>query len=333
MDPDRTDLLERARALTEGRGHLLFLTLFGSSLYGTRRPDSDIDVRGVWLPHEAPADAAAAARQPTLTLSTGPAGERNGAGDVDVVLSPLERWICVDLAHGSVPDMDLLYAPGNAACTIFRHPAMDAVLARPGDFLGLADGGSLRRYCLGQGNNVGLEGTRLGAVWRVWKALAAMPGRDRLEAHAAGLTAAARAPEHCCLSAAGGLLLAGREHNARMRLVELTQRLARQLEGHLERIGQARENKGVRWKNLAHALRACVEQQELLRCGSLHFPFRDPSWFMDVRAGRLDFREVERRIIAALDETERLRAVSAFAREPGTGAGWAAACLVRRNAA
>ncbi len=326
----RAALLEQALALTRGRGRLLFLTFFGSTLYGTRRPDSDVDARGVYLPSETPADLAAAAAQRTLPPPSGPAGRRNAAGDADVELAPLERRRGVDLARGSVPDMDLLFAPASAACTIFRHPAMDAIFSRPLDFLGLADGATLRRYCLGQGKSVGLEGTRLGAIWGVWRALEDMPARERRGPRAAARAASGAAADHCAAAADGGLRLAGKEHGAGVRLAELRRRLERQLEGHLGRIEQARENRGVNWKNLAHALRACAEQQMLLREGTLRFPLENAGWFLDTRGGRVPFADVERAIVEALDATERLRAVSPFARDPDPEAVRRAAHGLRR---
>lgn len=72
-------LAEHARELCREHGaSLLFLTLFGSTLYGTESPGkSDVDVRGIFLP--SPDSLALHATPKSLHFSTGGDTRKNTA--------------------------------------------------------------------------------------------------------------------------------------------------------------------------------------------------------------------------------------------------------------
>lgn len=305
------DLAARARDFVAGQGTLLFLTLFGSSLYGTRwEGHSDLDVRGVFLPRVSATCREEADRQKCLHASTAPGRQRNAHTDTDMDLVPLERWICTMLPRGDTGALDLLYAPVHAACTLVLHPALHRVFAAPLHFLNLASGAACRSYCLGQGNTYGLAGTRLGALYRVYHFLqeASLPPETRLRDIADKLVALAQAPDYCSRTEDGGLLLAGQEHMGLTKTALVLERLERPLRGHMERMEAARRNEGVDWKALSHAVRAVRQQEELLLTGKLVYPLACREELVSIKQGRLDFAEVEQLIVAGLARLETLRA-------------------------
>ena len=308
---ERADLVARARELVAGQGTLLFLTLFGSSLYGTRWPGhSDLDVRGIFLPREPATCREEAERQKCLHASTAPERKRNASTDTDLDLVPLERWLCVMLPRGDTGALDLLFAPSHAACTLVRHPALQEVFAHPLQFLNLASGTACRSYCLGQGNTYGLAGTRLGALCRVYHLLREthFPAGTRVWDIAREIVAQAAAPDYCSLTEEGGLLLAGQEHMGATRIELVLERLEKPLRGHLQRMEAARRNEGVDWKALSHAVRALRQQEELLTTGRLVYPLACREELVAIKQGRLDFASVEERIVEGLIRLEALRA-------------------------
>ena len=86
LPPNRAALAGQAEKLCRERGaSLLFLTLFGATLYGTETPaGSDLDVRGVFLPSAQSLTLNNAPR--SLHFSTGGGGGKNTATDVDIGL-------------------------------------------------------------------------------------------------------------------------------------------------------------------------------------------------------------------------------------------------------
>jgi predicted nucleotidyltransferase len=120
MEPHsgRSFLLDQARALCRGQGaSLLFLTFFGSTLYGTETPGrSDVDARGIFLPS---AESLALNKAPkSLHFSTGSAERRNLAGDVDIDLWSVQHWLLKLLPSGDIGALDVLFSPSHAACTL-----------------------------------------------------------------------------------------------------------------------------------------------------------------------------------------------------------------------
>lgn len=322
--------LDTARALTEGKGTLVFLTHFGSTLYGTRCEGvSDTDVYGLYVPDISPASPDAAKQQKTLLLSTRAGTGRNTSADMDVCLFPLDKWLTDLLPAANVAAQDILYAPTRPECTIVRDPALDTVFTRPLEFLGLDNAAALVTYCQGQGNTFGLAGTRFGALWRVWIAASQMSPKIRVGDVAAELIRLAGAAQYCSCAVDGGLLLAGQWHTRSTRMQEVAVRLAKLLDGHLARIEAARRNKDVDWKALAHAVRAIRQQESLLRDGTLAYPLPCAAELMPIRRGTVDFAMVEACITEGLRELEELRSSSPYARPADVTRAWLEARRVR----
>lgn len=88
---DHRALVEQAQALCREHGAtLLFLTLFGSSLYGTVSPGkSDVDARGIFLP--SPESPALNKAPKSLHFSTGDGSRRNAAAFVEAASARSEQ--------------------------------------------------------------------------------------------------------------------------------------------------------------------------------------------------------------------------------------------------
>ena len=320
-------LLKKAHAMTEGAGRLVFLTVFGSALYGTRCEGlSDLDIRGLYIPYLEPASKKEAEKEKGLHYTTGASASRNGSQDIDIDLWPFDRWMSVMLAQGDIGALDLLYAPTNEACTLYCHPAIKPLFASPLSYLDLSDGEYFVRYCHGQGNTYGLAGTRLGTLWRVYllaSHLVMQKGSSlRLRDCQKELSDEAGSQKYCTMLEDGGLLLCGQCHAGAIQVTELCRRLEKLLAPHRERIESARNGRGVDWKALAHAQRAVWQVKSLLTHGSLSFPLACAEELKEVRLGKCSFASVEKDIVAGIKEAERLRAASCYAQKKDEAAVW-----------
>ncbi len=330
--PESMDnLIQKATDLLQGRGRLLFLTRFGSDLYGTRVEGiSDTDVRGVFLPMTAPATLEEACMQRGVHSTTGTAEHKNGPRDEDMDLFPLERWLCQMLPLGNTGALDLLYAPTNPSCTLYCHPAMKEVFDSPLTFLNLSNGTGCLAYCQGQGKSYGMAGTRLGVLYRVLRLLEGEDGRKRLEDVAEDIVARIATPQYCKLAEDRGLVLAEQCHMGRTRVDEVIPRLQKTLQPNMERIELARQNRDIDWKAMSHAVRAIRQQEELLRTGSLHYPLACAQELLRIKKGEYTFAEVEKLVSDGLAGLEEMRRHSTHASSPDFEQIFAKARAVRR---
>ncbi len=73
----------------------------------------------------------------------------------------------------------------------------------------------------------------------------------------------------------------------------------------------AKQNEGVDWKALSHAIRAAYEVIEIFEHGTIMFPLIESGYIRSVKSGILDYTsEVAPRLESLLEICERLAKVS-----------------------
>ena len=318
--PDPSLLLEQAQALCrEHDAALLFLTLFGADLYGTATAGkSDVDVRGIFLPSMKSLALHKAAK--SLHFSTGDHERRNMAGDVDIDLWSAQHWLLKLLPSGDTGALDVLFSPSHPACTLYRHPALDAVFANPLRLMDTGKGRAYAEYSLGQAKKYGIKGSRVGALKAV---------RDWLQTHCpqlrpedrlgdfldtlAGACADGRFCSVVTVQDERALQLCGKLHMGTIRMEELISRVETDMRRYGARAEEAERNEGLDFKALSHALRALDQMEELLLTGRIVFPLCSREELIAVKEGRYPWREVEPRIIERLAAVDALHAHAPFA--------------------
>lgn len=313
-------LVEQAKELCRGRdASLLFLTLFGGTLYGTTTPGkSDLDVRGVFLPSRESLALGQASR--SLHVSTADAGDRNAAHDVDLDLWSIQHWLLKLLPAGDIAALDLLFAPSHAACTLYRDPSLDEIFAAPLRCLNLSSHRGYTEYALKQAKKYGIKGSRAGALKavRAWLTAHCPEPRpqERLGAYLEALAAACADARHCSLREINGeksLQLCGKLHAASTPMSEFIRRLDAELQPFIARLEATAADKNLDFKALSHALRALDQMNELLRTGRIAFPLQNREELMAVKNGRYAWNELEGMILERLAAVDSLRKTSAFA--------------------
>jgi predicted nucleotidyltransferase len=301
----------------ENNASLLFLTLFGSSLYGTETPGrSDVDARGIFLP--SPESLALNSASGSLHYSTGSGESRNTASDVDMDLWSIQHWLLKLLPSGDTGALDLLFSPSHEACTLFRDARLDAVFANPLKLLDAKNSRAYAEYSIGQAKKYGIKGSRIGALKNVHKWLLAncpvpAPGarlRDIL-----GPLAAECADGRFCSAKTvqdePSLQLCGKIHVGGIRIAEFIRRVDTDMRRYGARAVEAEQNQGIDFKALSHALRALDQMEELLKSGGIIFPLRNREELIAVKTGAFTWAELEPKIL------DRLSAVDALRNSPG----------------
>jgi len=91
--------------------NILFKTKFGSHLYGTNTPKSDLDYKGIFV---APLDEIILGHSSSVVQDNSKKdkafGERNEAGDIDIEYKELRQFI-KDCLSGQTYALDMLFSP------------------------------------------------------------------------------------------------------------------------------------------------------------------------------------------------------------------------------
>jgi hypothetical protein len=288
---------------------------FGSHLYGTATPASDLDFKSVFVPSGR--DILLQRVRATISNQRPKAeGEKNVAGEIDEEAYSLQRYLGL-AAEGQTVALDVLFAPRWAMTDypLFEWEQIDRhrlITRKSAAFLG---------YCRQQANKYGIKGSRVSAA-RL--ALEVLDGAlDRL-----GSTAKLReieleiaelvlTQEHMALlDIEGATDITGVKRTVKHwevcnRKMPLTQTIKashevmrRIVEEYGHRARQAESNHGVDWKALSHAVRVGRQAIELLQTGFVTFPRPEAEHLVAIKTGQLAYQPVAEEIENLLDEVE-----------------------------
>ncbi len=296
---------------------------FGSHLYGTDTPQSDIDLKSVYLPE--PRDILLQRVKATIVVTPPkPPGQKNAPGEVDRETYSLQRFLGL-LAEGQTMALDMLFAPESAMtmppAPLWREIQANAhrlVSRRAATFLG---------YCRRQANTYGVKGSRVAATRKalgvLQEAEARLGGTAKL-GEAAGELEALAAAEHIAivsLPTAGGkplryLEVCGHKAPFTASIKNAREIAGRLLEEYGHRALQAERNEGVDWKALSHAVRIGREAVELFKTGRIALPRPDAQHLLRIKQGGLPYHAVTEEIEGLLAEIENAAAGSSLPEAP-----------------
>lgn len=331
--PDLAVFLAKAEELCSQHGaQLMFLTVFGSGLYGTQSPGySDIDLRGIFLPSLQ--SLALNQAHKSLRYSTGSNECRNTCEDVDIDLWSVQYWLKL-LAEGDTGAIDMIYAPSNAEAVVYCHGALKPIFAEPLRLIGSSGSRGYAEYSLGQAKKYGIKGSRLGAIKRVWQWLNSQSQvwgpKDRLGSFIGDIATYCDDGRYCFPAETpqgAALHLCGKTYMGGMRLAEFSQRLQSDMDRYGARALDAERNEGLDFKALSHAVRAIYQMEELLSEGRIVFPLRNRDELLAIKQGQRPWVELEPYILERLRAVEELEASAPF--RPGHEPGFARECLLK----
>ena len=291
-------------------------TRFGSHLYGTSTPASDLDFKAVHIP-----DAEDILMQRVRNeITVGPnkkAGQKNSAGDVDAQSHSLQHYLQL-LAEGQTGAIDMLFAPDNM---LLRSSHIWDQVRMHKDRLICKRSAAFVGYCRQQANKYGIKGSRVSSVKRAAEFFAEMLEKYGTTAKVGDVLNAVWYPyydEHttletkettpgrtedyfvCCNSMVG----------FKNTVKEAAGIYSRIFEKYGERARKAQSNEGIDWKALSHAVRVGGEAIELLTTGNVTFPLPNATHVLDIKLGKLSYNQVAEEIEQLLVGVEEASAKS-----------------------
>lgn len=303
------DISRLARLRNKGRS-IIFETLYGSKLYGTALPDSDTDIRGVYLP----------GLYDFLLQGDGGVTPLEPEGDFpetdDNQYFPASLFVA-HLLGMKVTAVEIFFAAKQARQSgTVMHPAMDLILdhesvlihADPNGFIGHARQKAARHIAGDDPRNTTLDANKH-VLARMDDALAADPDsagkklRDirGLVEDIATHDAISRTTSKDGLPT---LMI-----NARQMLE--TERLGTAIEIVRARVERFRRkadtvNEPRKFKDLATALRMTETIRDLMLHGDIRFPLRNADHHVRIRRGEIAQQRIVAEIDAAQTEVETL---------------------------
>lgn len=300
---------------------------FGSHLYGTATPASDIDYKVTFIP-TARDILLQRAKETINNKRPKRTGEKNVASDVDREAFALHRYLGL-VAEGQTVALDMLFAP-RWAMAAEPEPLWQEIVGNRHRLLSRR-AASFIDYCRTQANKYGIKGSRVHAVRNVVEWFDVMIAKHghlaKLEVGADSLAAfiTDRHLEHTSIIFIGHpsrpdpiphLECCNRKAPFFTSLKDTRAIYARLLEEYGHRALAAEKNEGVDWKALSHAVRVGHEALELLATGWITFPLPNATHVRAIKVGELPYAAVAEEIEWLLERIEAAQATSALPEAP-----------------
>ena len=260
---------------------------FGSHLYGLDTPNSDIDYKGIYIPTLREVMLSNYAK--TYKSSTGGAHEKNAAGDIDTEVISLSKFIqmgiqgetmVLDMLHCNEPisDSELWwYMVDNR--TRFYSKTLKA-------FVG---------YVKRQAAKYGIKGSRLADIDETIQRLKTLDSASTLGDVKQSLYFGEFAKWIQQEPARDGLPIQffyevnQKKYQSTNTVGYVIEQLQKVWDSYGHRAKQAKENDGVDWKAMSHALRAGYQARDIYELGDFEYPLKETEYLLAVKTGKLDY--------------------------------------------
>lgn len=151
------DALSTAINLTYPHGYkLLYLTEYGSTLYGTNSETSDVDFKGVYVPSV----RSMLLKKDKYNLSTPQTQEKNNPNDIDMQLYSIHMFMDL-LEKGEGSAIEILFSVFRNDTTVFIDVGFRKMVLDSWKLLVSKKLNAFVSYCLGQTKKYGIKGERL----------------------------------------------------------------------------------------------------------------------------------------------------------------------------
>jgi hypothetical protein len=268
---------------------------YGSHLYGTATPSSDLDIKGIYIP--CAQDILLQRIKPAASQTIPkPFGVKNTSNDIDYELYSPEKYLSL-LAQGQSVALEMLFAPADAMLTHPHQKWADIKALAPRILT--KKSASFVNYCRQQAIKYCLKGSRLAATRLVFEVLIASEsqygGSAKLSCALEDLKQLTRKSEFIALGGDAESLyfeVCGKKSllNASIKSARLI--IQKIIDGYGDRALAAESSNGADWKALSHAVRVAYQAIEFLKYHHMTFPRPEAAHLIEIKQGKIDFHLV-----------------------------------------
>ena len=293
---------------------------FGSHLYGTSTPESDVDFKEIFVPH--PRDILLGTAMNHTNLNTNNTATKNTKDDIDHELYSLKYFFKL-AAEGETVALDMIHTPANLVVKSDLPDVWKFIQDNRSRFY-TTNMKAYLGYVRKQASKYGVKGSRLAALRGVLAIVNQIPEQwvdyqegipDRLRRTKVE-DIKHRLPEnefcewvfhnHEKTGPQTFYTVLGRKYQTTLSITELKQSLNKLDAEYGERARKAEANEGIDWKALSHAYRAGYQLKEIYQTGDLVYPLKNASIIKAIKAGDMPFKVVQGLLENTVDEVEVL---------------------------
>ncbi len=286
----------------------LFELEFGSSLYGTRTPESDLDLKSLFLPTKKEI-LLGSYKKNISTQRPKREGERNTKDDIDIEVISFDRFMRL-LGEGQTMALDIFFGVKDTHPVNWYSTWIWKELHKNKDKLLCKDVTSFMSYARTQAAKYGIKGSRMEALKSTLEFLVQLPIHTRLGDHETVLQQFV-ADSSTILSLEKTPLiqitqLLGSDKKTLVPHLEICNRklpfganvkfcvevLQKIYDQYGNRAHKAHLDGGKDYKALSHSVRVNSEGLELLQTGNITFPRPDAELLTKIKKRELPFEEI-----------------------------------------
>jgi len=292
---------------------------FGSHIYGTNLPTSDLDFKAIHVPFAS--DILLQRVKPAISIQTKQdITKKNEPSDIDFESFALQKYMAM-LMEGQTVALSMLFTPDKWITE--RSDAWEAIRSSRQKWLhrGVS---AFAGYCRQQANKYGIKGSRVAAAREAVKLfdnlIAANSAQTKLiEVWPAIEQFVAEGHDHVAIieekdfddrAPAIMLEICNRKAQQHASLKMALSIFKRVFDEYGARALQAETNQGVDWKAMMHAVRVCREAEELLLHERITYPRPEAELLLRVRTGTLPYKEVADMLEMGLQRLEECQKLS-----------------------
>ncbi|EJM5621830.1 nucleotidyltransferase domain-containing protein [Escherichia coli] len=283
---------------------------FGSHLYGTSTPESDVDFKEIYVPHAR--DILTGNVKEHMSKNTNNTSSKNTKDDVDHELYSLKYFFKL-AADGETVALDMLHTPPSLVVKSDLPDVWKYIQDNRSRFY-TTNMKSYLGYVRKQASKYGIKGSRLavlrqalkrsnewgqyfdnGAVIRLSHMKNVLPIGEFASWIETENEKTAKQTFYNLLDRKFQDTLTNKEFNAILVKLE---------ENYGERARKAEANEGIDWKALSHACRGGLQLLEIYKTGDLVYPLQDAPFILDVKLGKHTFKTVQEFLEDIVDQVE-----------------------------
>ena len=283
---------------------------FGSHLYGTSTPESDVDFKEIYVPHAR--DILTGNVKEHMSKNTNNTSSKNTKDDVDHELYSLKYFFKL-AADGETVALDMLHTPPSLVVKSDLPDVWKYIQDNRSRFY-TTNMKSYLGYVRKQASKYGVKGSRLavlrqalkrsnewgqyfdnGAVIRLSHMKNVLPIGEFASWVETENEKTGKQTFYSLLDRKFQDTLTNKEFNAILVKLE---------ENYGERARKAEANEGIDWKALSHACRGGLQLLEIYKTGDLVYPLQDAPFILDVKLGKHTFKTVQEFLEDIVDQVE-----------------------------
>ena len=296
---------------------------FGSTLYGTSGPNSDIDIKGIAF--QSSKDFILNGPKKHIEYSsTGSNDSKNSSEDIDIEIYTIHAFIKHAL-DGQTVAMDMLHCPDNML--IESSYIWQEIRKNRSKFYS-KNIESFISYALGQASKYGIKGSRLNDAKAALDWLDSQVNLHRDDSFSGTNTKISACDlstfpkgEHIIWHDADAngipmIEVCNRKFNIQTKLLYAHDIVRKFYDAYGERAKKAASDEGRDWKAISHAFRAAYQTKQLFTEGDIIFPLKEAEFLKQIKYGEISYSLIGPKLEELIDEVKEIKGKCSLPEQP-----------------